>query len=267
MISPKIKNSVLYNYRPTLNPLDISSNPDKKLNTCKDFLQKKPNFQAFFWVKEVNANQLTHTTNLKSTLGHDKGSITNSLQLIHKDYRKLYGQISTAIDQYCTSGRLGIGVKKFTFIVFLPYKTVDNQYWYIRQTNTIYEFNEDNQALSYLSWHDLIRPYNGEPLTFQIYTHQNTRLHDLEVSIKQTANYYQFLPFSERERQVLKICVVQPNLKAKEVAEKLNLALSTVYTHNRNILEKAIKYFSRPFRTMTQLADFLRVYEIFPTTT
>ncbi|MEM1120517.1 MAG: hypothetical protein AAGJ18_08700 [Bacteroidota bacterium] len=250
-----------------LNFRDISNKSDKKLRAYQAFLRMSPNFQAFFWIRKPNAQKPTHITNLKPTLGHHKASIANHLHLIPRAYQKLYSQLFEAFDYYCTSGSLGSGIDKFTFVVFLPYKTIDNQYSYIRQTNTIHDYNQNNQVLSYLSWHDLVRPYRGEPLTFQIYMHQGSRFYELEAAIKRQANYDSFFPFSPKEIDILKVYLNEPNLKAREVAKALELELTTVYTHNRNILGKANQHFSRPFRTMTQLADFLGIYEIFSTST
>jgi len=247
--------------------LVMDTSDSAQVKACRNFLIHNPNFQAFFWIQRNKDCSVEYVYNLEAVLGYKILTTKQLFAITHKSHRQLSLQINQAINDYCNGGALGKSVLKFNFIIYLPLKSADNKYWYIRKTNTPCELNTENQVVKFLSWHDLIRPYDGEPITFKVFTHQGNRAFELEELLKQKSGYYQSLPFTEGELKVLKTYVFMEAPNAKEVAKKLGLKTKTIYVHNRNMLEKANKFYQKNFININQLADFFRICEVFPLTT
>jgi len=234
-----------------------------RVKSCQDFLALNPNLQAYFWVRSNLDYSLLHTSNLKYTMGYDSMTAKQSIQIIHPDHVGVFYRICLALSSFCASGNTGRSLLHFSFVINLPIKDINNKYWYVRQRNSACELNEKNQVLSFLSWHDVLRPYHGEPITIQGYSNQGIRVFEIEETLKKQAGYYKALPFTKRQQEILKIYIRLDEPEAYEVAHFLGIAKETIYTHNRDMLQRARKKYKKSFRDIYHLADFFEQYEVF----
>ena len=92
----------------------------------------------------------------------------------------------------------------FSFVLHIPLRDKNNQYWYVRQRSSACSLNKNNQVLQFISWHDVLRPYHGEPVTFQGYSNQGLRVREIEKEIKEQSGYYDQLPITARQQDILK---------------------------------------------------------------
>lgn len=236
---------------------------DQRLKVCQDFLKLQPNLQSFFWIRDSLNFELSHIHNLKYTMGYEEMDARQSIQLVHRQHLATYYRVCLALSTYCASGKLGRSILNFSFVLYLPLRDKNNQYWYVRQRSSACSINKSKQVIKFISWHDILRPYHGEPITFQGYSNQGLRVREIEREIKIASDYYDHLPFTARQQEVLKAYIKMKTPDTEVIANTTGIKKETVYTHNRDMLQRARNAYGRSFRDIYQLADFFNRHEVF----
>lgn len=228
----------------------------ERLAACHHFLETIPNVPSFFWIGNTKDLSFEDMGNVKEVLGFDHLHKHQILDLIPKEQIDLYQKIWLAINQLFLSGKFGQSILNFTFTINIPIRDINNQYWYVQQSNSPCELNNQNQVLNFLSLHTILHPYHGEPITIKGYSNQGQRLQETEEAIKKEADYYKLLPFTEKEREVLTTFLNLEKPSLRLVAEKMGLSLNTVYTHTKKMKISARHKYGRAFKDIFQLAQF-----------
>jgi len=145
---------------------------NKRVQACRNFLNLNPNLPAFFWIRNnINFN-LDTIWNLEKVMGYDTFNASKSFNIIYPNHLDVYMRLYFALSVFYSSGQLGSSLLNFSFILNFSFRDNENKYWYVRQNNTACEINAHNQVLNFLSWHDVLSPYNGEPITFKVYSNR-----------------------------------------------------------------------------------------------
>lgn len=235
----------------------------ERLAACHHFLETIPNVPSFFWIGNTKDLSLEEMGYVKEMLGFDHLNQSQVLELIPKEHIDLYQRIWLAINQLFLSGKFGQSILNFTFTINIPLRDINNQYWYVQQSNSPCEVNAQNQVLNFLSLHTILHPFHGEPITIKGYSNQGQRLYETEEAIKKEADYHKMLPFTETERKVLTIFLNLEKPSLKLVAEEMNLSLNTIYTHTKKMKISARLKYGRAFKDIFQLAQFFKNHNYF----
>jgi len=236
---------------------------EERVTGCEWFLTTNPNFQSFFWIQSNIDYTLEKVSNLRTVMGYDSLDFQQWFSFIHPNHRILQYRLYLAISQFYLSGYLRKNALKFSFVIDLPLRHIDGNYMYVRQRICACTLNKRNQVLHFLSWHDVLGHYDGQPVTLKGFSNQGKRLYKIEEELKEKADYYLAMPFTKRQQEILKLFIQMGCPDLEKVAEELKLDLSTVYTHTRNMKERANQSYNYYFRDIFQIANFFKSFEIF----
>ena len=96
-------------------------------------------------------------------------------------------------------------------------------------------------------------------LNFKINVEEDKSLRaDLLKTLLENKPNDTILPFSEREKQVLKEYGLQPNANAEAIGKALKISRGTILEHNKQLLSKAEEWLETKFKDTRQLSDHLR---------
>ncbi len=235
---------------------------EERLKACREFFNKNLSQHSFCWFRKTHNLEIRNAIGL-SALGHHELTTVSALQIIHPDHINFYLQLIKSLQDIWRKSKQGESILNFSYLLNLPIRDANSKYWLIRQKIMPCQINNSSQVLDSLIWNDVLRPYYGEPVTLKAFSHQGSRMLDMEEKIKANAGYYKMLPFTPSQIKVLKAYLKKPEGSASEIGRDLSLEGSTIFTHNKNLLIRSRQQFGRNFKHTKQLVDFMRRHEVF----
>jgi len=89
---------------------------EQRVQVCRDFLKHQPNLQSFFWVRNNLNFEINHIHNLKYTLGYERLTAKQSIQLVARQHLMTFYRVCLALNMFCASGKLGRSILNFSFV-------------------------------------------------------------------------------------------------------------------------------------------------------
>jgi DNA-binding CsgD family transcriptional regulator len=141
-------------------------------------------------------------------------------------------------------------------------KDVNDNYYLASQAVSLIQFDNNGYATKYYSSYRLVGPYNGEPLTTQVfaspkYPEKQKKMREILSQMK--GNMLNLFDFSEAEQHIIN-CIAFTNLKtSKEIATYLNKSVRTITNQRTKINQKAKAAFPlNNFQSTIDVVNYLQ---------
>lgn len=141
-------------------------------------------------------------------------------------------------------------------------KDVNNRYYLANQTASPIQFDKNGYATKYYSSYRLTGPYNGEPLTTQVYA--SSKYPDKQKKLREVleqmkGNMLFLFGFTEAEQDVIN-CIAYTGLKTtNQIAEYLGKSKRTITNQRTTINQKAKSIFPlNNFKSTEDIVEYLQ---------
>jgi len=145
---------------------------------------------------------------------------------------------------------------KNRYILDFPMKNATGKYMYVKRTAMPFQFDENHNMVTYLHFVHVLGEFDKQPLG-PSFLYQGTSREDLKKLLFQKVSDIKGFPYTTAEQGILWHYAYDKVSFAKELAEIKRIKLSTLYTHQRNILSKAKIHLGR------DLADIKKVAKLY----
>lgn len=220
--------------------------------------------QFFFVVNlatELGLPYLSEVYGVENTMGYSNFSIEKyfeTLSPIHLQVLTHFAFESLQIihdTQRCNP--------QMKYVAQLPIRASNGKYFLVKRTLLAFEWTSNFKVKSYFNHFYITRQLNRDEyedliLNFKIDVEEGKSLREdlMELLMKNKPD--KILPFSERELQVLKEYIIQPNANSQEIGKTLGISRDTVLVHNKQLLSKAEDWLEIKFKDARQLSDYLK---------
>ncbi|MEM6629608.1 MAG: hypothetical protein AAF694_08040 [Bacteroidota bacterium] len=238
----------------------INLNDEDAASYWRNSIENKAlDFDTFYSVFDYRIPGFTYLRGIKSALGLKEGfSINTYFNLIHPDFLQLYTLWGIEALEMAIRNKEQLEPFKFTYRISIPLLHENKDYYHCFQNSTILQLDAQNQLVSQINTFRMgirfsesdIRNLKGEIFSKDHPASEwNQRF--MDNMSKRILKY-----FTTTEQKILKAYIEDPESKEK-IAEKFQVTLPTLYTHNRNILKKASRIFHKGFGSILDFAHYL----------
>jgi len=232
----------------------------RKLKTCI-------NYEQFFFSVNLAEKKIENVHGVEDWLGYNSSQfdLYKYFSVLHPAHAGSLNKLASSSLSVANSGNYDLAFMKHRIIVQIPLKHADGSYLLFKRTLYPFQIDASGLILSYLNHYVLLREYDvSDSLDFRVSLNERTVSENVNSEVfqinKDAVKEDKTLPYKPTELLILETIIENPNLKHRELAEKLNIKLTTLRkTHNFRILKKARA--SNPTLTFPKLKDvalFLR---------
>lgn len=231
-----------------------------------DIQHMKRNIQNeyFFFVVNLEKANTEHTHGLYKWLGYDDASFTfkKYVHIMHPTQFNTFSKIAGSILQTIFSNSYHLEYLTHRFISNSALKHADGTFYVFKRICSPWQLDKNKKLVAYLNEFYLIGKYGGEG--FNPRATNKSMQEGVEAIIENQVrseiirNPEEFLPFTPQQYRIVRILAYNPELTEDEVGALLSITGSTVHTHTKKLLPLARKHFSRKFKTVKEIAAFLK---------
>ncbi|MEL6672715.1 MAG: hypothetical protein AAFR61_11010 [Bacteroidota bacterium] len=152
---------------------------------------------------------------------------------------------------------------KQEYRTMVPMRSYTGDYYWVSQVSTALQLDSNKYLISHFNTHRVSIAYDGHyggmiqaEIFDQSLTHEGWTLKIKEEVLKKV--------FTPREVEVLNYYATGM-IRAKQIAEKMQVTLPTIYSRNRDIVAKANHLFFPEFTLAQQVASYLSNQGMMPT--
>ena len=252
---------------------DMSENFGAPVNSvkCEDRLQKIISAQVpdcFLTLVNIKNQELIWSYGVNKYLGYkdqyrgesNEFTFYNSIDIVHEERRNQYLTFGFAAYEIFQLNKQLMNSFQQQYMIKIPVRKRNGKYLWVKQTCMPFELDRNNNLISQINFYFIIGKYKGQPLekpTIFGMPEEKGRRKDWEQLVTEKAKLI-FFPFTGSEEKLLGFYAFCHDKTIAAASEQLNWSKDWVKGLNKSILDKGRRYYSKEFKTATNIADYLK---------
>ncbi len=231
-----------------------------------DLLNQSVSAENFYFVFNLLTCELENMKGVEKCLGYPVKEFTYSryLNSIHPAQAIQHTIIAGSMYQLLCKGVFRLHFSTQQYISLIALKHNNGNYIVFKKTTSVFQYTKNNRLLAQLNEFAKIDVYDGTPLKPRISEMEGLQKQDFERVVFEMVlkTFMEKKYFSGHEFLVLKHYAEHETISSRELAKLLDVAVLTIDTYNKRILEKARKTFSYSFVNAREVALYLKKEKI-----
>lgn len=271
MISLKEKISKIIQILDTIYPngaiYDLAISSETQLAEIEK-LKQTVKYEQCFFVVNLPERKLEHVHGISEWLGYANAafSFMDYIKIIHPDHLPSLNTLASSAFEVANSGDFEVLFMNHRVVIQLPLLHSDNGYVLFKRSLYPFQFDRSTgKVLSYLNHFVLIRKYTSQDaLDMRVAQYQRIVSPLEEAKVREVLSEHVGreieLPFNATELKILTLIAQDPDLPQREIAETLEIPLTSIRkTHNTRISKNFKVFFpEKELKSTKEIALFLK---------
>jgi hypothetical protein len=218
--------------------------------------------ETFYFVFNLLTCELENVLGVERWLGYSNREFTLShyLDCINPAQSIQFNMIARCMYQSLCKSTFKLRFSTQRYISLVALKHYNGEYIVFKKTTSVFQYDDKNRLLAQLNEFNKIGIYDGTPLMPRIFEMDGFQKNDFEQMVFKMAmeSFMEKKFFSDKEFTILKYYALNDTCNSKDLANLLNVKVSTIDTFNKRILDKARHTFTHPFSNAREVALYLK---------